>query len=79
MDEGIREFIEYCWAFYGPHQIYGEFFGHTLTRGELEEAVQTRIKTADFAGDTIDREAVRDIMLDKRKEVVKKRRDAKRG
>jgi len=62
------KFINYCWAFYGPNQIYGHFFGNTLEMAELTRAVSLRakVKTPEFCGDdcdSFDRELVRDIML----------------
>jgi hypothetical protein len=61
-------FINYCWAFYGPQAIYGDFFGHNLTMEELLQAIEkrTQIKTPEFHGnelDSFDRELVRDLML----------------
>ena len=62
------QFINYCWAFYRPQGIHGDFFAHTLTIEELTRAVDLRakIKTPEFHGndlDSFDRELVRDIML----------------
>jgi hypothetical protein len=69
-----RQFADYCWSFYGPHQLYGHFFGHSLTMEELEEAVIERASSPDYAADSFDREAVRDIIIAKRKEGVAKRK-----
>lgn len=59
------DFIEYCWSFYGPGQVHGDFFDNALTRKELEAATEEYMltNTADFAADSFDREHIRDIML----------------
>lgn len=57
------DFTEYCWSFYAPNEIYGHFFDNTLTRAELEAGIRVRKATGDFAADSFDREAVRDIIL----------------
>lgn len=62
-----NQFIDYCWSFYGPKQLYGEIFGHSLTKGELVAAVDAHIESPTFEGDSVDREAVRDIMIEARK------------
>jgi hypothetical protein len=61
-------FADYCWGFYGPGGIYGDFFDNTLTRAELDAAIEHRMLTdyGAFAADSIDREFVRDIMLARR-------------
>lgn len=61
----IRAFLEYCWSFYGPCEIYGRIFHHKLNKQQLFTAVMLRIRCAgeNFAGDSVDREAVRDILL----------------
>lgn len=64
-------FADYCWSFYAPGEIYGDLFGNTLTREELNAAIATAISTpfaipfVSIGGelDSIDREHVRDIML----------------
>ena len=60
------EFMQYVLSFYGPGEIYGDFFGNTLTVEEVKKAVDLRMKKVDevpFDGDSVDREIVRDIML----------------
>ncbi len=58
-----NEFIMYCWTFYGPEGIYGDFFNHSLRKSTLAKAVDLRMKSDQYEGDTFDREAVRDILL----------------
>lgn len=67
-----RWFQNYVWEFYKPNGIYGDFFGHTLTYGELEEAVTRRMKSSHFEGDSVDREKVRDIMIEARKRMIER-------
>lgn len=62
-----KQFTEYVWSFYGPKQINGDMFANNLTRKELNEAVSLLIETREFEGDSVDREAVRDIMLANRR------------
>lgn len=59
----LVEFTQYCWSFYGPGQIYGEFFGHKLTMAALDKACLKVSKRKDYEGDTFDRERVRDLLL----------------
>lgn len=73
-----KEFIAYCWEFYGPRGIYGEFFGHTLNLGELEEAVDKRMESDSYEEDSVDREAVRDLMMETRKKFIAERKKAGR-
>lgn len=57
-------FFDYCWSFYGPDGIYGDFFGYSLTREILETAIQLYTLTAPhFVGDSFDRECVRELLL----------------
>jgi hypothetical protein len=64
----LKDFVDYCWSFYGPHQLYGEYFDHNMTKPELTAACKERMKDKKNwgDGDSFDREAVRDIMLKKR-------------
>jgi hypothetical protein len=64
----VMNFTEYCWSFYGPNEIHGDFFDNNLTRDELDEAIKERQAQPDFDGfdGTFDREIVRDIMLVRR-------------
>ena len=61
-------FISYVLSFYGPSQIYGGFFNHSLTLSEVETAVRQRLENSKipFVGDSADREMVRDILLKNR-------------
>lgn len=63
-----QNFISYVLSFYGPNEIYGSFFEHSLTQTEVEEAVKQRLenKSIPFVGDSMDRELVRDIILKNR-------------
>jgi hypothetical protein len=65
MSDHEKVFFDYCWSFYGPHQIYGNFFGHQLQVNELRQAIEIRKVFAlpVFQGDSIDRELVRDILI----------------
>lgn len=59
----ITNFVNYVFDFYGKGGIYD--FG--ATRKEIREALTIRLNTrADtpFEGDSVDREMVRDILLD---------------
>ena len=65
-------FVNYVYDFYGREGIYGkEFFPpHGVTFAEIMLATKIRkLMNIDlpFGGDTIDREIVRDIMLEARK------------
>ena len=54
------QFVDYCLEFYGPAGIYPLNF----TRQQLQLATGLYISAGrDFCGDSIDREAVRDIVL----------------
>lgn len=61
----LEYFKDYVWGFYGPEKIMGKTFNNSLTREELDKAVELRMKNQDIAfdGDSFDREIVRDIML----------------
>ncbi len=66
----MKEFVDYVMSFYGE----GEIYDIKATREEVWQATCIRIKrTADmprfgisFADDSLDREAVRDIILEVR-------------
>lgn len=57
-----QAFIEYCWKFYAPKEIYGRFFENKLTLKQLSAACDLRMTSPNFDGDSIDREVVRDIL-----------------
>ena len=58
----MRDFIDYVLSFYGVGGIYD--FG--VTEEEIKEAIEIRIDKYElpFAGDSVDREMVRDIILE---------------
>jgi hypothetical protein len=60
----MKDFIEYVMSFYGP----GEIYDMGATREEVKEAVLVRLENTElpFDGDSVDRELVRDIILEKR-------------
>lgn len=64
MTTNLDQFYRYCLDFYGPGGIYDLGF----TRELIETATQryrSRLPAGrEFYGDTIDRESVRDIVLD---------------
>ena len=57
-------FIKYCLKFYGP----GGLYDLGATYGEIEAALAERLKRDPFPfdGDTVDRELVRDILIETR-------------
>lgn len=57
-------FTDYVLSFYGPNEIYGHFFNHTLSREEVTQAIEERLQDDSFPfdGDSADRERVRDII-----------------
>ena len=59
----MSEFEKYVWMFYPPGEIYGRFFKDKLTKTQLKAACKARSFHPSFEGDTIDREAVRDILF----------------
>ena len=67
--EPKQVFIRYVMSFYGPGQIYD--YGFTVP--EVKTATEQHINTGrvPFEGDSIDREIVRDIVLDNRKSATK--------
>jgi hypothetical protein len=69
----LIEFIEYVFSFYGPEQMYGDLFKHTLSKLEVTLAIGMYLerlrhdKDISFGdGDSVDRERVRDILLELR-------------
>lgn len=60
-----NEFIDYVLSFYGP----GEIYDMGATREDVLEALVTRLlskrySSVPFDGDSIDREMIRDIMIE---------------
>ncbi len=64
--DAFKEFIKYVLSFYGE----GEIYDFKFTYNEVVKATKHYLKTTtiDFDGDTIDREAVREIVFQQRKE-----------
>jgi hypothetical protein len=63
MNVNHQEFVNYVLSFYGPGQIYGEL---KFKESEVKKAIQihNRNEEVEFIGDSVDREMVRDIVLD---------------
>lgn len=67
MNPNIIDFVDYVWTFYGEGGIYDI----KATRNEILLATGMRMglckwHSVPFEGDTIDREAVRDIIIEMR-------------
>jgi hypothetical protein len=64
----MKKFINYVLAFYGPGGVYPYHF----TREEVINAIFVHLdKTStEFIGDSIDRERVRDYVLESREQLV---------
>lgn len=62
-----EQFIDYCMSFYGPDGLYDRNFNTTEIRLALD-LLKCRLASegSEFVGDTIDREFIRDIILDAR-------------
>jgi len=62
MNYNMQEFIDYVLMFYGP----GEIDDLNFSEDEVKKAVRIHILDGkvEFAGDSVDREMVRDIVLD---------------
>jgi hypothetical protein len=58
----IKDFVKYVLDFYG----IGGLYDYKFTKEEVEKAIKIRIETNDipFDADSVDRELVRDIVLD---------------
>jgi hypothetical protein len=66
--EFINDFIDYTMSFYGPDGIYPMGANRTVVRKATNDVIRiAKIKGQEFCGDSIDRELVRDIMIDKYK------------
>lgn len=59
----MEDFIDYVMSFYGP----GEIYDMGATRREVEIAIGIRLGNTEipFDGDSVDREMIRDIILEK--------------
>lgn len=62
MNFNMQEFIKYVLSFYGP----GGLYDFNASVDEVKKAIRIRLLNDDvpFEGDTVDREAIRDIILD---------------
>lgn len=58
--QAVDAFIDYFFEFYGEQGLY-PFQGFKLTRTMVEHGI--KLRGANFEGDTLDREAIRDIIL----------------
>lgn len=58
----MQDFIDYVLSFYGPNGVYDFNF----TESEVKKGLQIHLikEKVAFAGDSVDREMVRDIVLD---------------
>lgn len=64
-------FVDYVMTFYGHDGLYSSFFSPQLRRDEIIDAVTLLLNSDhDFAGDSFDREIIRDILLKKRGRVM---------
>ena len=66
--EFINDFISYVMSFYGPDGIYPMSANRTIVRKATNDVIRiSKIKGREFCGDSIDREFVRDLLIDKYK------------
>ena len=64
----MNDFIDYVISFYGPDGIYPMGANRTIARKATNDVIRIcKIKGQEFCGDSIDRELVRDLMIDKYK------------
>jgi hypothetical protein len=64
--ELINDFISYVMTFYGPDGLYPMDANRTVVRKATNDLIRIcKIKGHRFCGDSIDRELVRDLLLDK--------------
>lgn len=69
----MNDFIDYVMEFYGPNGIYPMGANRTIARKATDDVIRIcKIKGQEFCGDSIDRELVRDLMIDKYKLQVAK-------
>ena len=62
----INDFIDYTLTFYGPDGIYPMGANRTVVRKATNDIIRIiEIKGEEFCGDSIDRELVRDLLIDK--------------
>jgi hypothetical protein len=66
--EFINDFIGYVMSFYGPDGLYPMGANRTVVRKATNDVIRIcKIKGQSFCGDSIDREFVRDLLIDKYK------------
>jgi hypothetical protein len=64
----MTEFYDYVLSFYGPQGIYPMGANLTVVRKATNDLIRIlKIKGQEFCGDSIDRELVRDLLIDKYK------------
>jgi hypothetical protein len=64
----MTEFYDYVLSFYGPEGIYPMGATLSLIQQATNDIIQIlQIKNEEFCGDSIDRELVRDLLIDKYK------------
>lgn len=69
----INDFIGYVMSFYGPDGLYPMGANRTVVRKATNDLIKiSEIKGREFCGDSIDRELVRDLLIDKYKLVFPK-------
>jgi hypothetical protein len=62
----INQFIDYVLSFYGPDGLYPMSANRTVVRKATNDIIRiAKIKGTSFCGDSIDREQVRDLLIDK--------------
>lgn len=60
-----EEFIKYFMSFYGPRGVYPDVLPG-LEKHEIVRGIEMRMRGGDFDGDSIDREVIRDFILEAR-------------
>jgi hypothetical protein len=64
----MTEFYDYVLSFYGKDGIYPMGANLTLVRKATKDLIRIlKIKGQEFCGDSVDRELVRDLLIDKYK------------
>ena len=63
----INDFIDYCMSFYGADGLYPiTGINRTVVRKATNDIIRIdKIKGQEFCGDSVDREQVRDLLIDK--------------
>ena len=65
--EFINDFIDYVLSFYGPGELYPiQGINRTVVRKAINDVMRiAKLKGQEFCGDSVDREQVRDLLIDK--------------